>query len=146
MDFVIANALHYLGFSAMFAALVLEMNLFSTRVDGQVARRLARADAVYGLGSLAVLVTGLLRVFVYAKPAAYYGHNFLFHIKVTLFLVVLLLAIYPTLQFLRNRRAADGTAVEFPGVIAVLLKVQLALLIVIPFLAVMMSHGYGMTG
>ena len=144
MDYVLANALHYLGFAAMFAALVLEMNLFRPTVDGAVARRLAYADAAYGIGALAVLVTGLLRVFLYAKPAAYYGQNFLFHIKVTLFLVVFALSIYPTIQFLRHRKSADGAQVNYPGKIAALLKVELALLIAIPFLAVMMAHGYGM--
>ncbi len=146
MDFILANTLHYLGFSAMFAALVLQLNMFKTTVDGALARKMARIDAVYGLSALVVLLTGLLRVFLYEKPPGYYGHNYLFHIKVTVFLVAALLSIYPAVRFFRHRQAQDGEKVEYPRAIAVLLKWELALLVVIPFLAVMMAHGYGMTG
>nr|MEE4268794.1 DUF2214 family protein [Candidatus Krumholzibacteria bacterium] len=146
MDFILANALHYLGFAAMFAALVLQLNFFQSSVDGAVARKLARTDAVYGLSALVVLVTGLLRVFLFEKPPSYYGHNYLFHIKVTVFLVAALLSIYPTVRFLRHKQAQDGEKVEYPRAIGVLLKWELALLVSIPFLAVMMAHGYGMTG
>lgn len=146
MAFVITNYLHYLGMALLFSALLLELVQFQTRLDGRVARRLAAADALYGLAAVAVLVTGLLRVFIYAKPAAYYGHNFLFHIKMTLFVVVLALSVYPTIHFLRRRGAADGESVQYPALVGVLIKIELALLALIPLLAVMMGHGYGVTG
>jgi putative membrane protein len=146
MAFVITSYLHYVGMALLFSALIIETILFRPRVDGRVARQLAAVDAMYGLSALAVLSTGLLRVFIYAKPAAYYGHNFLFHIKVTLFVVVFALSIYPTIRFIRERRAADGQQVDFPPVMGKLIRVELVLLAIIPLLAVMMGHGYGVTG
>ncbi len=146
MNLVFVNAVHYLGFALMMSALVLEMNLFKPQVSGAVARKLARADALYGISALAVLATGLLRLFVYGKPVSYYGHNFLFHIKVTLFLVAILISIFAAIKFIRQRSARDDEKVIYPGVIGVLIKVELALLVIIPFLAVMMAHGYGMAG
>jgi putative membrane protein len=146
MGYVITGYFHYLGMALLLAALLLEAVLFQTRLDGRTARKLAAADAVYGLSALAVLVTGLLRVFVFAKPASYYGHNFLFHIKVTLFVVVFLLSIKPTVHFLRHRKADPDAVVELPGSLGALIKLELLLLAVIPLLAVMMGHGYGMTG
>lgn len=146
MNLVFVNTVHYLGFALMMSALILEMNLFKARVPGTEARKLARADALYGVSALAVLATGLLRLFVYGKPASYYGHNFLFHIKVTLFLVALLVAIFPAIKFMSQRRAKDDEDVTYPGVVGVLIKVEIVLLLIIPFLAVMMAHGYGMTG
>ena len=146
VNFVVINYLHFLGFGLLLAALVLELGLLRPKVSGRVARQLALADGMYGISALTVLITGLLKVFIFAKPAAYYGHNFLFHIKVTLFLVVAIMSIYPTLQFLRHRKAKPEAEVSFPPLVGTLVRVELALLVVIPLLAVMMAHGFGVTG
>ena len=146
MSEVVISYLHYLGFAAMAAALVLELVLFRTEVPGAVARRLARVDAGYGASALIVLVSGLMRLFVFGKPVAYNMKNGLFHEKITLFVVMLLMSIYPTIKFIRNRNApVDGKAV-YPGAVGVLMKIQLLMLLVIPMLAVMMARGYGFKG
>lgn len=146
MGYVITGYFHYLGMALLFAALLLEAALFQPRLDGRTLRKLVAADALYGLAAAAVLLTGLLRVFIFAKPAAYYGHNFLFHIKVTLFVVVFLLSIRPTLVFLKHRKAGLDEVVELPASVGHLIRIELLLLAIIPMLAVMMGHGYGMTG
>ena len=146
MNYVLMDFGHYLGLAGLFAGLTMELVLFAPRVDGATARKLAVADIVYGLAALLVLVTGLLRLFAGDKPAAYFGHNFVFHIKVTLFVVVALLSIWPTTKFFRGRKAATGSEVEYPAAVGVLLKVEFALLLIIPLLAVMMSRGYGFNG
>jgi putative membrane protein len=146
MSLVLINYAHFLGLAGLFAALTVELALFSPRVGGEVARRLARIDALYGLSALVALGTGLLKVFDGDKPAAYYGANPLFHVKVTLFVVVLLLSVYPTVQFIRRRRAAADAEVVYPSSIGVLLRIQLALLLAMPLLAVLMARGYGYGG
>lgn len=146
MPLVLITYLHYLALAGLFAALAAELALFRPRCDGATARRLARVDAVYGLSALVALGTGLLRVFAGDKTAAYYGANPLFHVKVTLFVVALALSVYPTLQFLKHRRAAAGAEVAYPGRVAVLMRVQILVLLAIPLLAVLMSRGYGYGG
>ena len=146
MPEVVISYLHYLGFAALASALVLEMVLFRTEVPGPVARRLARIDAAYGASALIVLVSGLMRLMVFGKPVAYYMKNGLFHVKITLFVVAILLSIYPTIKFIKNRKTPDGGQAVYPGAVGVLLKIQLLLLLTIPFLAVLMARGYGFKG
>lgn len=143
MSEVLVSYFHYLGFATLASALALELVHFRTEVSGAVARRLARIDALYGVAALVVLGTGLLRLLVYGKPAAYFMQNGLFHVKMTLFVVAVLLSIYPTIQFIKNRNTPEGGQAVYPGAISILMKIQLVILLVIPFLAVMMARGYG---
>jgi DNA-binding transcriptional LysR family regulator len=61
-----------------------------------------RPAAVLAAG--AVLVTGLARVFLGSKGAAFYAHNPLLYLKLGMFLVIGLISIKPTLMFVRWRR------------------------------------------
>lgn len=146
MNQVLVNYLHYVGFAVLLAALAVELVLFRRRTDGTTARKLAMADACYGAAALFVLGSGLLKLFVFDKPAAYYGQNFLFHIKITLFVVVFLVSLYPTVKFIARRNAPPSEAVEYPALVGILLRLEIALLLVIPMLAVLMARGYGTTG
>lgn len=143
MSEVLVSYFHYLGFAGLASALTLELVHFRTEVSGAVARRLARIDAFVGASALVILGTGLLRLLVYGKPAAYYMQNGLFHVKMTLFVVAVMLSIYPTIQFIRNRNTPDDGQAVYSGAVAILLKIQLVILLTIPFLAVMMARGYG---
>ena len=69
-------------------------------------RRLALYDRVYMFSALAVLATGLLRLTLGAKGAAFYMSNPWFHAKITLFIVIGLCSIPPTLSFLRWQKQA----------------------------------------
>lgn len=146
MTMVLFNYGHYLGLAAFTAALAVELTLFRRRVDGRTARRLAMADLVYGLAAALVIATGLLKLFAGDKPAAYYGHNAFFHVKLTVFLLIFLASVYPTVQFVRNRRAADADVVEYPALVGTLLKVELAAAALLPLLAVLMARGFGAGG
>ena len=143
MPEVIVNYLHFAGFAALAAALVVELVLYRPVVPGATARTLARIDAFYGLSAVVVLGSGLMKLLAYGKPASYFMQNGLFHVKITLFVVMVLLSIYPTIHFIRNRKAPVDGQVEYPGSIGVLMKIQLMLLLLIPLLAVMMAKGYG---
>ncbi|MBK8167483.1 MAG: DUF2214 family protein [bacterium] len=143
MTMALFNYGHFLGLAAFAAALAVESALFRRRVDGRTARHLAMADLVYGLAAALVIATGLLKLFAGDKPAAYYGPNPFFHIKLTVFLLIFLMSIYPTIQFIRNRRAADGDVVEYPAVVGTLLKIELAATALLPLLAVLMARGFG---
>ena len=146
MSLVLTDYAHFLALAGLAAALAVELALFRPRTDGTTARRLARIDAVYGLMAVLALGTGLLKVFGGDKPATYYAANPLFHVKMTLFVIVLLMSVYPTLRFLARRKAADGDAVEYPARLGTFLKLELLLLAAIPLLAVLMGRGYGYGG
>jgi len=97
--------LHHVAAFALVAALAVEFVLIRDTLTVASARKIVRADVVFGLSSGVVLVVGLLRVFIFEKGAAYYFHSAPFLGKLTLFALVGLLSIYPTREFLSWRAA-----------------------------------------
>ena len=73
-----------------------------------VAKRLLIADAVLGASATILLVVGLLRVFFFEKGADYYFHSHAFMAKLSIFIVVALLSIIPTREFLSWRKALNA--------------------------------------
>ena len=65
---------------------------------------------ILGIAAGVLLVVGLVRVVWLEKGAAYYFANHAFLTKLTLFIVVGLLSIVPTLEFLSWRGAVQGRA------------------------------------
>jgi len=116
-------------------------------LNALTVERLAKVDAIYGLASGLVLVTGLMRVFMGAKGAAWYGHNPLLWTKLGLFLVMGLVSIKPTITFIRWRKQlrADGTLPSEEQVRATrkLVMVQAHIVPFIPLAAVFLARGFG---
>src|SRR5690242_16114431 len=98
-------ALHFLGAFGVVATVFSEWIIFSRQPTWEDARRLQRLDAWYGLSAIAVFVAGLLRVYVFEKGSRFYLSNPVFLTKIGLFIGVGLLSIYPTMQFIRWRKA-----------------------------------------
>lgn len=123
--------LHHVAAFALVAALVVEFVLIRDELNATTVRRLAAADAVLGISAGVLLIVGLLRVFYFEKGAAYYFANGAFVVKLSLFVLVALLSIYPTVKFLSwRRKAPDPAAVpairrilhlELVGVVLILL-------------------------
>jgi putative membrane protein len=78
-------------------------------INPQIVERLVTVDRIYGIAALAVLVTGLLRIYLGVKGAGWYWGNWLLHVKLALFIVAALVSIKPTLQFARWRRELRAT-------------------------------------
>ena len=91
---------HHIAAFALVAALTVEFVLIRGELTVQRARQLQFADLVLGVSASVVLVVGFLRVFYFEKGASYYFHSVPFIAKVTLFVIVGLLSIYPTVEFL----------------------------------------------
>jgi putative membrane protein len=112
-----------------------------------VVERLARIDMIYGITAVAVLVTGMARIYLGVKGQAWYLTHPLLYVKLGLFVAVALLSIPPTLQILRWRRQlrADGT---LPAPHEVrhtrrLVMIQAHVLPFIPLPAVFLARGFG---
>lgn len=115
-------------------------------LNAAVVERLARLDAIYAVAAVAVLATGLMRVFMGAKGAGWYGSNPLLYVKLGLFVVIGLLSIKPTLTFARWRRDLRATG-ALPGADAVqktrkLIMTQAHILPFIPLAAVFLARGW----
>jgi putative membrane protein len=141
MTAAFAALVHHLAAFTLVAALVAEHLLFNHRADASALRTLQRIDAVYGLSAGVLLVAGLLRVFYFEKGGAYYFGNPYFLVKLAAFVAVALLSIYPTLAFMSWRKNPEVTATQARW-IPRLLRLQLLLIPVIVFCAILMAKGF----
>jgi putative membrane protein len=112
-------------------------------LDHDGLRRVFLADALWGVAALLWLATGLSRLFV-EKGVAYYMQHPLFLTKMTLFLVIVALEIWPMVTLIRWRIAtrkgelADTTSARGMGAIS---YVQAGLVAVMVFLATAVARG-----
>ncbi|MDB5806575.1 MAG: hypothetical protein JWN73_3897 [Betaproteobacteria bacterium] len=140
--------LHFISIFATFGMLCAELVLCRGPLVAAQVQRLARIDIAYFACAMAVLATGLLRLFFGAKGVAFYLHNPVFHAKLGLFVLVGLLSVPPTLRFIAWRKRmkeneqATVTVAEAKSA-ARLIHIELALLAIIPLLAVLMARGVG---
>ena len=138
--------LHHLAAFTLVAAVALEFTLLKQELTLANARRLQATDAVLGIAATLLLLIGLARVFWFEKGASYYFSNHAFLGKLSLFIVVAILSIIPTIEFLKWRR---GTRAGQAPVIAagklrqlrMILHIELAAIVLILLLAAMMSKG-----
>ncbi|HBE21041.1 MAG TPA: DUF2214 domain-containing protein [Cyanobacteria bacterium UBA11149] len=91
---------HYLGFMLAFASLTVEFFNLKQEMTLDEAKRVAFADAAYGIAGLTILVTGVLRVLYFGKGTDYYLNNPFFYAKMGLFILVSLFSLYPTFTFI----------------------------------------------
>ena len=97
--------LHHLSALTLVSALAIEFTLIRQELTLSSARGLQFTDLVIGIAGGTLLVIGLLRVFFLEKGASYYFHSYAFLTKLSLFIVVGLLSIIPSLEFLSWRGA-----------------------------------------
>ncbi|MBC9249512.1 hypothetical protein A9179_04385 [Pseudomonas alcaligenes] len=147
----IAASLHYLSIFVLFALLTSEHVLFKPVMELERARSLLRIDMAYGASAGLVLFTGAARVLWFGKGLDYYLHNWVFLAKVSLFILIGLLSIIPTLTFFgwRNDLLAGKVPQISPATARrtiLVIRLQLLLLVCLPVLASLMARGVGMFG
>jgi putative membrane protein len=141
---VLVRYLHFLGIIVLSASLVTEHLLLSLDTSAKKFKRLAAIDGVFGMSALTMLIAGLLLWFVVGKPSEFYTHNWIFHLKLTLFAVIGCLSIFPTIFFIRNRNSANDDVIV-PKSIFIIVRAELVLLLCVPLFAAFMARGYGLT-
>jgi putative membrane protein len=141
----IAAYAHYLSIFITLALLASELALFRPHMDGRIVRLLPRLDLLYLLAVVAIIVTGLLRLFFFAKGAAFYAGNEFFWIKMALFATVGLLSLPPTFAFMSTRKQAAGQGVALSPErfrrIRSFIVAELAVFALIPLAATLMARG-----
>jgi putative membrane protein len=138
---------HFISIFAIVGSLVSEHLLLKPELTRAELKRLSRIDAVYGIAALTLLGVGLtLWLSGAGKPSVYYSKNWVFHLKITLFAIIGLLSIYPTIFFIKQSKGEAIERVSIPKAIFWMLRFELLLLFVIPMLAGLMSRGVGFFG
>ena len=140
--------LHHLAAFTLVSAVAIEFALIRQELTLSSARRLQATDMVLGMAAGALLVIGLLRVFLFEKGASYYFHSHAFLLKFSLFIVVGLLSIIPTMEFLSWRDAVEAgqvpaiSAQKLRRVTAVIRGEIVAIVIILLCAAIMARGGW----
>lgn len=138
--FLIARYLHFVGIFLVVSTLFCEIILLKPNMTSAEVKRLAKVDGIYGLGAILTVVMGLwMWLGDIGKPSAFYAENPLFLLKFSIFILVGLLSIWPTIFFIRKGRQQDSVAI--PKAIKMLVHIELTLVFLIPILAVLMARG-----
>jgi putative membrane protein len=155
MNGIITNWLmaffHHLAAFGLFACLVYEFMLIRKPFNQQTAQSLLNTDQLYGVFAMLILIIGFGRVFHFEKGEDYYFHSLPFLIKISLFGLVGILSMYPTLKFISWRKALKQNQV--PQVSAAtlatirrIIHIELAAVVAIILCAAMMAKGVGYFG
>jgi len=142
---------HHVAAFALVAALAVEFTLLKGELTVAAARRLLRADTMYGASAGVVLVVGLLRVVYFEKGTAYYLHSVPFLAKLALFVTIGLLSILPTVEFLSWRASLREGSVpsvapaKLRGLRAIV-HLELGGVALILLCAALMARGIGFSG
>lgn len=135
---------HFISILATVSTLVAEWLLTGHENARREIARLARIDLVYGISSITLVAAGLTLWFGgLGKPAAFYSDNPIFLIKVGLALVLGLLSLPPTFYFLRERKGNPDEIIRIPVYVRRCIQAELAMVFLIPMLAVLMARGVG---
>lgn len=112
-----------------------------------VVRRLGRVDMLYAIAAVTLLLTGLARTWWGIKGTGWYWSQPLLHLKLTLFVLIGLMSIKPTILFTRWRKrlAASG---ELPPEAEVRqarrwVMIEAHLLLLVPLAATLLARGVG---
>lgn len=140
--------IHFISILSLIITIVVELVLFEKVMGIREAKKLRRADMIYGLSAVAVITTGLMRIFIQGKGLAYYLDNRYFVIKLFIFLAVGLLSIYPTIVFLRWRKLSDSQQElvleeKQYKTIKYIIRAEAILVFMIPLFAALMARGVG---
>ena len=108
-------AVHLLALSLGFWAVLSRGTAFRRLATGTgEARSVLIADNLWGVSAVILLITGGMRAFGgYEKGTDYYLHQPLFHLKMTLFVLILLLEVAPMITLIKWRTSrARGAAIN----------------------------------
>ena len=140
--------LHHVAAFGLVAALTAELVLLRGEIAPQM-RRLAVFDAAVGICAGLLVVVGLLRVFYFEKGAYYYFHTWTFIAKLTLFLIIGLVSIVPTREFLSWRKAvqqgqAPSVSPDKVRSLRSIMHWELVGVVLIILMAALMAKGVGL--
>lgn len=138
---IIVRYLHFIGVLGLASTLVLQFMSLKALLAPEELRRLADIDRFYGMFAVLTLGAGLGLWFGVGKAAEFYTSNWVFHLKLSLFVVAAGLSIAPTVFFIKHRFSAVDVAL--PKYIKIFKHIELTLVILLPLCAVIMAKGIG---
>lgn len=143
MIYVLFRLLH-LASLLVFAGTLLIANMATKpSITGEDVTNLIKVDLVGSLAAILAFFFGLTLWLWVGKPAEFYSDNPLFHAKVALFFLIVLLALFRKFMF-RRFALVEGDAIAVPTSVRILLRTELVVLVVLPILAFLAARGIGL--
>jgi putative membrane protein len=139
-------ALHFLALGIGLGAVWARGRALAHLSDGTGFRRVFAADNWWGIAALLWLVTGIVRLFWLEKGTTYYVHNWVFWLKMGLFLLVFLLELLPMITLIRWRiTISKGMTPDLQRttLFARISTVQALLIVAMVLAASAMARGFG---
>jgi len=139
--------LHLLAIGVGAGMLLTEYWLCRRMPDRIQVRLLGQVDMGYQLALIGSLATGLARALYYGQDVQYYLANRLFWLKIAIFFMIVVVAIAPTLQYIRWNREAR-TAPTFTPLerdverARASIALGLGLWLILPLIAILVARGY----
>ena len=142
--------IHYLGIIFCFGALLYERIFLKVDLNKKEVINMIVADVIYGIAGLAILITGILRVRYFGQGGEFYLNNPIFWFKVSLYIIVGLLSLYPTTTYIlwaiplsKNELPiiSDNIVKRFKYIIST----EIVCFAIIPFFATLMARGIGLS-
>jgi putative membrane protein len=141
---ILFRYVHFLGILLSAGTLMAEVLMVKRKLNGFELRKLGLVDAAYGMSGAVLITGGLLLWFKGSKPSFFYTNNPVFLLKVSLVAVIALLSIHPTVWFIRRRKVPDAQVVEVPPSVRLAVRAQMAVVLLLPLLAILMARGVGL--
>jgi len=140
---ILIRYLHFVSLILLVAAVLGQHLLLRATMTRREIGQVQRLDIVYAVMVVVVLATGFAQWMWVGKPADFYSSNPIFHVKVTLFLIVGVVSAYPSVFLGRNKKGAPDESVAVPKSLIWSVRVELLLLFLMPLLASLMARGIG---
>ena len=146
---VLIPYLHYIGIMVLMGALIAEHLMLKPGITKEQVKSLASVDVIYIIAVVLVLASGLLRWLMFdPKGVDFFSKNPLFHIKLTVFFIMVIISIFPTMKLLKwKKQAVQGNHLDINEKDIkkqlMFIRLELFLLAIIPLLAVMVALGKG---
>lgn len=144
------SAFHFLLVFLLVAILAAQSTLIRPGLTVSSLRLAAQLDRAYGASAVLLLGIGFARVYWGAKGSPFYLSNPLFWTKTSLFMIVAMLSIPPTIQLIRWSKHTHSQIEFLPSDEQVRriqrwLYAEWMVVIFIPFLAAAMARGIGLS-
>ena len=140
---------HYLGIILCFASLLFERLTLKVGLNRNETIAMIIADVVYGLAGVAILITGILRVKYFGQGGDFYTGNPVFWIKVSIYILVGLLSLYPTTTYILwaipvSKNKLPEISENLVKRFQLIITTELVGFATIPLFATLMARGVGL--
>lgn len=140
MTEILFRYLHFIGIMSLASCLVMQHLLISSENKIEELKKIAFIDIIYGISAVLTLIGGLALWLYVGKGSSFYISNGVFHAKLALFVLVALLSIYPSIFYIKNKNREEES-ITMPKMIIMLVRMQLAILFILPFLGTLIARG-----